>query len=77
MLKKVMTMNFQSKTAKTTSLKNLYEEFLKLIKGSKEPVVLNDIYTHFSKQPFGIKIGVLPILITIFFKDIRRNMCAL
>jgi hypothetical protein len=67
---------FSIKNCKNNSLKNLYEEFLKLIKGSKEPVVLNDIYTHFSKQPFGIKIGVLPILITIFFK-ISEGTCAL
>jgi len=67
---------FSIKNCKNSSLKNLYEEFLKLIKGSKEPVVLNDIYTHFCKQPFGIKIGVLPILISIFFK-ISEGTCAL
>ena len=55
--------------------KLIYDEFLKLIKGSKEAVNVSDIYAHFVKQPYGIKIGLLPILIGIFFKATEAS-CA-
>jgi len=57
------------------SIKTIYDEFLKLIKGSKEAVNVSDIYAHFVKQPYGIKIGLLPILIGIFFKATEAS-CA-
>ena len=60
---------------KNKSIKTIYDEFLKLIKGSKEAVNVSDIYAHFVKQPYGIKIGLLPILIGIFFKATEAS-CA-
>ena len=60
---------------KNKSIKIIYDEFLRLIKSSKEAVNVSDIYAHFVKQPYGIKIGLLPILIGIFFKATEAS-CA-
>ena len=53
----------------------MYEEFLKLIKKSKEALSVSDIYAHFEKQPFGSKLGILPILLAVFFKS-NESSCA-
>lgn len=55
---------------KTTnnSIKIIYDEFLKIIKGSKTPLNVSELYAHFFKQPYGVKIGLLPLLFSIFFK---------
>ena len=67
---------FSVKKTKNTSLKIIHDEFLKLIKGSKEAINLSEIYGHFIKQPYGIKLGLLPLLIGLFFKA-NESSCAL
>ena len=48
-------------------LTDIYDEFLKLIKSKDEPTSLNELYALFEKQPFGIKKGLVPILLALFF----------
>ena len=67
---------FSVKNTKNTSLKIIHDEFLKLIKSSKEAINLSEIYGHFIKQPYGIKLGLLPLLIGLFFKA-NESSCAL
>ncbi|MEC7168865.1 MAG: hypothetical protein VXV90_00360, partial [Pseudomonadota bacterium] len=67
---------FSIKKSKNNSLKIIHDEFLKLIKGSKEAINLSEIYGHFIKQPYGIKLGLLPLLIGLFFKA-NESSCAL
>ena len=67
---------FSLKKTKNNSIKIVYDEFLKLIKDSKEAVSVSEIYAHFVKQPYGIKLGLLPILVGLFFKA-NESSCAL
>lgn len=67
---------FSFKKTKNNSIKIIYEEFLKLIKNSKEAINISEIYAHFVKQPYGIKLGLLPILLGLFFKA-NDSSCAL
>ena len=67
---------FSFKKTKNNSIKVIYEEFLKLIKNSKEAINISEIYAHFVKQPYGIKLGLLPILLGLFFKT-NESSCAL
>ena len=60
---------------KNTNLKKMYEDFLSMIKKSKEAINVSDIYTHFVKQPYGIKAGILPVLLAVFFKSSEAS-CA-
>ena len=53
---------------KEGNLYKLFEVFNKTIKEKKDPVPLNEIYNLFSKAPFGIKSGLLPLLAATFFK---------
>ncbi len=48
-------------------LKVLYDEFVKLIKSKNEPTSLMDLYDLFSKQPYGLKKGLIPILLAAFY----------
>ena len=48
-------------------LKSLYDNFEKCIKSKDEPTSLNELYDLFSKQPYGLKKGLIPILITAFY----------
>ena len=48
-------------------LKLLYDEFVKLIKSKNEPTSLMDLYDLFSKQPYGLKKGLIPILLAAFY----------
>ena len=47
-----------------------------MIKSSKEAISVNEIYDHFTKQPYGIKLGLLPVLVGLFFKA-NESSCAL
>ena len=67
---------FSLKKTKNDSIKIVYDEFLKLIKDSKEALSVSEIYAHFVKQPYGIKLGLLPILVGLFFK-VNDSSCAL
>ena len=67
---------FSLNKTKNTSIKIIYEEFLRLIKSSKEAISVNEIYDHFTKQPYGIKLGLLPLLVGLFFKA-NESSCAL
>ena len=49
---------------------------MRLYKNSKEAINISEIYTHFVKQPYGIKLGLLPILLGLFFKA-NDSSCAL
>jgi len=60
---------------KNTNLKKMYEDFLSMIKKSKEALNISDIYAHFVKQPYGIKAGILPVLLAVFFKSSEAS-CA-
>ena len=60
---------------KNTNLKKMYEDFLSMIKKSKEAINVSDIYAHFVKQPYGIKAGILPVLLAVFFKSSEAS-CA-
>ncbi len=53
---------------KDGKLFNLYEVFNKIIKEKKDPIPLTEIYNFFSKPPYGIKSGLLPLLTAVFFK---------
>ena len=53
----------------------MYEDFLSIIKKSKEAISISDIYAHFEKQPYGSKLGILPILLAVFFKSSEAS-CA-
>ena len=53
---------------KEGKLFDLYETFNKIIKEKKDPVPLTEIYSLFSKPPYGIKMGLLPLLTATFFK---------
>jgi len=53
---------------KDNKLFNLYETFNKIVKEKKDPIPLTEIYELFSKAPYGIKSGLLPLLTAIFFK---------
>ena len=72
---KVSQINEFKKT-KNNSIKVIYEEFLKLIKNSKKAINISEIYAHFVKQPYGIKLGLMPILLGLFFKA-NDSSCAL
>ena len=53
---------------KEGKLFDLYETFNKIIKEKKDPMPLTEIYCLFSKPPYGIKMGLLPLLTATFFK---------
>ena len=48
-------------------LRYLYDEFSKLIKSKSEPTALSELYDLFGKQPYGLKKGLIPILIASFY----------
>ena len=48
-------------------LKSLYDDFNKFIKSKDKPVTFSEIYDLFSQQPYGVKKGLIPILIAVFF----------
>jgi len=75
-IKKGDEYEFSLEKTKNSTLKFMYEDFLKIIKGTKEAVNVNDLYAHFYKQPYGIKSGILPLLISVFFKTSEAS-CAL
>ena len=53
---------------KDGKLFDLYETFNKIIKEKKDAIPLTEIYSFFSKPPYGIKSGLLPLLTAVFFK---------
>ena len=53
---------------KDGKLFNFYETFNKIIKEKKDPIPLTEIYNFFSKPPYGMKKGLLPLLTATFFK---------
>lgn len=48
-------------------LRYLYDEFTKLIKSKSEPTTLSELYDLFGKQPYGLKKGLIPILLAAFY----------
>ena len=66
---------FTMEKTKNKNLRKMYEDFLSIIKKSKEAVSVSDIYAHFEKQPYGSKSGILPILLAVFFKSSEAS-CA-
>ena len=59
---------FSAPQKKDGKLFNFYETFNKIIKEKKNPFPLTEIYNFFSKPPYGIKSGLLPLLTATFFK---------
>ena len=45
----------------------LYNEFFKHLKNKDTPTSLADLYELFQKQPFGLKKGLIPVLLATFF----------
>ena len=45
----------------------LYNEFFKHLKNKDTPTSLIDLYELFQKQPFGLKKGLIPVLLATFF----------
>jgi hypothetical protein len=48
-------------------LRVLYDEFVKCIKSKNGPTSLNELYDLFRKQPYGLKKGLIPILLVVFY----------
>jgi hypothetical protein len=67
---------FVSPNKKIKELKSLYEDFIKLIKSKNELVPISELYTLFTKQPYGLKKGLVPILLATFIK-INEGLIAL
>jgi hypothetical protein len=44
---------------------NLFNDYLKK---KKEPVSLQELFNIFSAQPYGVKTGILPLLVSLFYK---------
>ena len=59
---------FQEPEKNLKGLRELYDEIVKLVKNSKEPLSLSDLYMLMLKKPYGIKKGLIPLLIATFFK---------
>ena len=74
-IKKGDEYEFSMEKTKNKNLKQMYQDFLKMIKSSKEAVNVSDIYAHFVQQPYGMKAGMLPILLAVFFKSSEAS-CA-
>ena len=74
-IKKGDEYEFSMEKTKNKNLKQMYQDFLKIIKSSKEAVNVSDIYAHFVQQPYGMKAGMLPILLAVFFKSSEAS-CA-
>tara|TARA_B100000686_G_scaffold319002_1_gene369315 strand:- start:456 stop:3830 length:3375 start_codon:yes stop_codon:yes gene_type:complete len=49
-------------------LHQLYNLFNDYLKNKKEPVSLQEIFNIFSAQPYGVKTGILPLLVGLFYK---------
>ena len=45
----------------------LYNEFFKHLKNKDTPTSLADLYELFQKQPYGLKKGLIPVLLATFF----------
>ena len=49
-------------------LYQLYNLFNDYLKNKKEPVSIQEIFNIFSAQPYGVKTGILPLLVSLFYK---------
>ena len=58
---------FVEPSASMKELNSLYKEFIKCVKSKEEPTALNELYDLFSRQPYGIKKGLIPILLAAFY----------
>ncbi len=48
-------------------LRALYDEFVKCVKSKDGPTPVSELYDLFGKQPFGLKKGLIPILLAVFY----------
>ena len=65
---------FSAPQKKDGKLFNFYETFNKIIKEKRDPIPLTEIYNFFSKPPYGLKKGLLPLLTATFFKINEGSM---
>ena len=49
-------------------LYQLYNLFNDYLKNKKESVSVQEIFNIFSAQPYGVKTGILPLLVSLFYK---------
>ncbi len=60
-------LKFVEPSSSMKELNSLYKEFIKCVKSKEEPTPLNELYDLFSRQPYGIKKGLIPILLATFY----------
>ena len=59
---------FVNPDKKNGSLFEIFEGIKKFIENQKSPVSISEIYKVLKEPPFGVKLGLLPILIACFYK---------
>ena len=59
---------FAKPSQKNKVLRSLFDTFYSYVKNKKESVSLKEIYDVFQSPPYGLKTGLVPILISTFFK---------
>lgn len=59
---------FVKPSQKNKVLRSLFDTFYSYVKNKKESVSLKEIYDVFQSPPYGLKTGLVPILISTFFK---------
>ena len=59
---------FVKPNQKNKALSSMFNTFFDYIKDKRESVSLKDIYDLFQSPPYGLKSGLLPIIIAVFFK---------
>ena len=63
------------KNADTHKLKPMWDEAMKFLKTrSSQPIALSDIYRVWMEPPFGVKIGILPVLGVAFIQSHKKNL---
>jgi len=67
-IKKGDSYKFVNPDTKNSSLFKIFTEIKNFLAKQKNPTPLSEIYEFLKLPPFGIKSGVLPILITSFYK---------
>ena len=59
---------FVKPTKDNVGLHQLFNLFNDYLKKKKEPVSLQELFNIFSAQPYGVKTGILPLLVSLFYK---------
>jgi len=67
-IKKGESYKFVNPDVKNDSLFKIFKEIKNFLAKQKDPISLLEIYNFLKQPPFGIKSGILPILIACFYK---------